>query len=265
MKVGGFSWPSSKREWNHLAKKSVTDDPRTLRAEAEAQFARTSQAIATSEPASSLLHELQVHQIELEMQNDELRRDQLELQEAHERIVDLYDFAPVGYLTLDAKGSIAGANLTGATLLGVERKQLLGRRFSAFLISDDAERWHLLLKSLRENGDTPLSFEMKVRRKDGSIFHAHLAVSRRGTDGDPFQTRITLTDVSRLKQSEEEARLNARKLQAVLDAVPAAVFITHDRDAADMETNRYGAEMMKVPASANVSKTGPGGETSQNR
>jgi len=65
------------------------------------------------DPSSALLHELQVHQVELEMQNDELRRDQLELQAAHERIVDLYDCAPVGYLTLDVRGFITAANLTG--------------------------------------------------------------------------------------------------------------------------------------------------------
>jgi PAS domain S-box-containing protein len=244
---------------DRLAKKSITDDSRTLRADAEARFARTSQASATPEASSPLLHELQIHQIELEMQNEELRRDQLEVEEANRRFVDLYDYAPVGYLTISDTGKIVEANLTCANLLREWRGKLLGRQFAAFLVPEDADRWYLLISTLRQSDGEPMFSEMKVRRQDGSVFHGHLALVRRGTDGEPSHIRITLTDVSALKQSEQESRLNAQKLQAVLDAVPAAVFITHDRDSAHIETNRFGAEMMMVPTSANVPKTGPRG------
>ncbi len=83
-----------------------------------------------------LVHELQVHQVELELQNEELCRIKDGLEEASQKYVDLYDFAPVGYLTLDRAGAIRGANLTGAGLLGVERSRLLGRRLQDFVAAD---------------------------------------------------------------------------------------------------------------------------------
>ncbi len=77
------------------------------------------------EDMEKLIHELQVHQVELEMQNDEVRKAQEEVEESRSRYMDLYDFAPVGYFTLDNKGVILEANLTGAELLGIERGLLL--------------------------------------------------------------------------------------------------------------------------------------------
>lgn len=80
-----------------------------------------------------LLHELQVHQIELEMQNAELRQARDELEMVLGKYTDLYDFAPVGYFTLDRNGAIRAVNLSGASLLGVERAKLLGQRFGQFV------------------------------------------------------------------------------------------------------------------------------------
>ena len=83
--------------------------------------------------AQRLFHELQVHQIELKIQNDELRQARDEVEASLERYADLFDFAPVGYFTLDQTGIIISANLCGAGLLGVERYRLLGRRFGLFV------------------------------------------------------------------------------------------------------------------------------------
>ena len=83
--------------------------------------------------ARSLIHELQVHQIELEMQNEELRRAQKELEESRDRYSDLYDFAPVGYFSFDKNGLIIEVNLTGAKKLGVERNFLIKKPFSLFI------------------------------------------------------------------------------------------------------------------------------------
>jgi len=111
------------------------DDSGSLRARAEERLHSDDAAAPdrTEADALRLQHELQVHQIELELQNAELERSRDELEAALERYTDLYDFAPVGYFTLDRNGDIFSANLTGADLLNVPRARLIGRRFEAFL------------------------------------------------------------------------------------------------------------------------------------
>ena len=96
----------------------------------------------TLEKTASLIHELQVHQIELEMQNDELRRIQDELEETRDRYSHLYDFAPIGYFTVGQKGIINEANLTIATMLGVDRSALIGQPFTRFILRDDKDTFY---------------------------------------------------------------------------------------------------------------------------
>lgn len=104
------------------------------RAEARLRALASEAEVPRSEVETQrLLHELQVHQIELEMQNAELLQARNEAETALEKFTHLYDFAPVSYFTLDREGSILAANLTGASLLGIERSHLLGRRFGQFL------------------------------------------------------------------------------------------------------------------------------------
>ena len=116
-----------------------TMDAEELRRKAEAKIAYL-QADAKACPVDletkRMLHELQVHKIELEMQNEELSQTRDEAVKALEMYSDLYDLSPVGYMTLDREGLILAANLTVAKLLGLERSRLIGRRFSSFLGSD---------------------------------------------------------------------------------------------------------------------------------
>src|SRR6266852_1050093 len=156
------------------------------RAEAEAQLARAPQTGAPTRPAEELLHELQVHQIELEMQNEELRRAQLALEESRDRYVDLYEFAPVGYLTLTAEARISEVNLTGATLLGEERKTMRRCRFARFVTPKDSDRYHRLFVSVMQH-DGRQACELALQRADGSDFHAQLDCLRvTAGDGPPL-------------------------------------------------------------------------------
>ena len=92
------------------------------------------------------MHEVQVHQIELEMQNEELRQSRAEAEAGLERYTELYDFAPVGYLTLGRDGAIRQVNLTGARLLGVERARLVGRRLGVFVGEPDRAGFEAFLE-----------------------------------------------------------------------------------------------------------------------
>lgn len=100
-----------------------------------------------------LIHELEVQRIELELQNDELRSAQEELEFSRNRYIELYDFAPVGYFTFDALGLIREANLTGAQLLGVERQALINRPLSQFIAEPkDMMIFSLHLRNVLQKG-----------------------------------------------------------------------------------------------------------------
>ena len=178
-----------------------------LRASAKAQADRATAAV------SQLAHELQVHQIELDMQNEELRRAQVALEEARDRYVDLYDFAPVGYFTLSAQGVVTEANLTGAALLGEERKQLVGRRFARHVAPADAPRWHVYSADLVARGE-PSRIELALLARDGQSFHAQIDGLRVDREAAAPALRITLTDITERKRTEAELRLAATAFEA---------------------------------------------------
>jgi PAS domain-containing protein len=119
------------------------------RAEERLRAAATKGVPARTEAeAQRLVHELQVHQVELEMQNDELRQSQAEVEAGLERYTELYDFAPVGYFTLGRDGAIRQVNLTGARLLGVDRAQVMGRRFGVFVSAPDRAGFNAFLEKV---------------------------------------------------------------------------------------------------------------------
>jgi PAS domain S-box-containing protein len=176
-----------------------------LREAAEAQLACAPPIEALSRPAGELLHELQVHQIELEMQNEQLRQVQTALEESRDRYVDLYDFAPVGYLTLSYEGMLSEINLTGAALLGVDRNKLPHHRFASFVVPESRDRWNRLFVGVLKHVERQ-SCDLLLQRGDNSAFHAHLDCLRLAKDGKPPVVRITLTDITRLRHAEESMR-----------------------------------------------------------
>jgi len=178
-----------------------------LRAKAEARIAGAPLVEAPAQSAEELLHELRVHQIELEMQNDELRRAQIVIEESRDRYVDLYEFAPVGYLTLTREGMIAEVNLTGAALLGTERSKLLGRRFARFVIKDENEHWYRHLANTLMH-KTMQSCELALTHNDGSLFHGQLDCLHT-INGGISSVRIALTDISKRNRIETELRIAA--------------------------------------------------------
>ncbi len=179
-----------------------------------------------------LLHELRVHQIELEMQNEELRRAQVLLSEARDKYSDLYDFAPVGYFTLNNHGTILEANLTGALLLKRERSLVVGKRFQRFLLKESAVPFKLYLRDVFEN-NMQKRCEVRLSRSDGSWFDAQLeSVAIEDAQHQENRCRTIVSDISERKRAEEALRLSemerhksALLLQEVFDGVPDPMII----------------------------------------
>ncbi len=122
----------------------MSESDKSLRSRALAML-KTTLEDAERMPADELpklLHELQVHQMELEIQNEELRLTQIQLAHSRDSYSDLYEFAPVGYLTLNRQGVIERANITAATMLNVDRKHLAGRKFSDFVCDESQDVWY---------------------------------------------------------------------------------------------------------------------------
>jgi len=159
------------------------------------------------------LHELRVHQIELEMQNEELRRTQEELEFSRARYFDLYDLAPVGYFTLSEKGLILEANLTAAKLLGVARNALVKQPLSRFILPADQDIHYQHRKQLLATGASQ-SWEMRLLRKDAGPFWAQVeATTAPGVDGAPV-CRAVVSDITERKlDAEKRAKVETQYRQ----------------------------------------------------
>jgi PAS domain S-box-containing protein len=174
------------------------------------------------EKMRSLIHELRVHQIELQMQNEELLRAQEEVQRARDRYFELYDLAPVGYLTLDRDGTILQANLRAADLLGRSRSHLLRRKFANFVAAPHLAAFVYYLKAFAEEGGQR-SCDVVLRKRDGAGLPVHMETVRvdKGEKEGTFELRTTLTDISERKRREgelREARDHAERLATELEA-----------------------------------------------
>ncbi len=175
----------------------------TLRQRAEALFRESGPL--SPEATRSSLHELQVHQIELEMQNEELRRSQNELEASRASYRALYDFAPVGYCTLSEQGMILQANFIVASLLGVSRDKLHRLLFARSILKEDQDAFYLLRKRLAETGESQ-SCDLRLVQPDGSPGWTHLtATVAHDPTGTPVH-RIVLVDISERKRLEEQMR-----------------------------------------------------------
>ncbi|MFA5083350.1 MAG: PAS domain S-box protein [Hydrogenophilaceae bacterium] len=169
-----------------------------------------------------LLHELQVHQTELEMQNEELRGVRAELEASRERLLELYEFAPAGYLTLDHEGRITEANLRAADLLGMARTNLLQGNFTCHVAPEERAVWLRLFTNALAS-KTPHEGETLLLRGDGSTFHARLDC--RGHDSGTPAVRLMFTDISERKRAEEALQGQETLLTTIADNIPDAIYV----------------------------------------
>ncbi len=210
-------------------KNTTADDPDNLRRQAEEkariQAARTPTAAEPLSPEETrqMLHELRVHQIEMEIQNEELRRAQVEVDAVASRYFDLYDLAPVGYCTLSEQGLILEANLTAATLLGVPRGALVNRLFTRFIFPEDQDIYYLHRKQLVETG-APQSCELRMVKMDGTPFWTHLASIIVQNTADAPLIRSVLSDITAQKVTEETIRRIRYRNELILNSAGEGIF-----------------------------------------
>ncbi|MFI3184917.1 MAG: PAS domain S-box protein [Methylococcaceae bacterium] len=167
-----------------------------LRANAERRLSHT---LATKQLIFSnekLVYELQVHQVELEMQNEELRRMQVSLEESRDKYADLYEFAPVGYLTLTHTGLIDKVNLTASKLLGVNKNKLLNRRFATLITPQDGDKWHLCFANIMKHNQQQ-TIELTLKGCNNPELPVQLDLVWINSE-----LGISLTDLTKVKQAE---------------------------------------------------------------
>jgi PAS domain S-box-containing protein len=146
----------------------------------------------------TLAQELAVHQAELEIQNEELRQARSVAEEVRDRYLELYDFAPVGYFTLDERSRIVEVNLAGCRLLEVDRRNLKNKPFPKFIMSDEADNFYFHCKEVLEK-DTKQTFDLKMQKADGTPFYAQVDSVKAGQ----AKLRVSVNDITERKKAEE--------------------------------------------------------------
>jgi len=195
-----------------------TESGENLRKQAEKFLKAESGEFDRISPADvkNLVLELKMRQMQLEMQNEELQRAQETITQARDRYADLYDFAPVGYFTLDRKGKIVEVNLAGAQLLGVERHLLVNQSSFRWVAPESREACRTHYRKVFDH-QGPQTCEVKLRRRGGPPFYAALeSVAAPGEAGAVRHCRTAMSDITLRKRAEAEIKLNEARLASLL-------------------------------------------------
>lgn len=228
------------------------DDPRQ-RAERKLHLDTVSVEDLNEAEAAVLVHELRVHQIELEMQNEELRKAQIELEQSRTRYAELFDFAPVGYLVFDSKGVIVEINLTAASLLGIERSHLVGKPFSPRVVPDSRDAWRLHYSSVFKTGKNQQT-DVEVLGKDDSRLIVRLHSRPVLGEGDRVvQCRTTMADVTALARAERRLRDSEERFRTLAENSPD-IILRVDADQRIVYANRRIESVLGLPVAEAVGR-----------
>jgi PAS domain S-box-containing protein len=206
-----------------MSKKNVSPKD-TLRKQAEARLSKQKEKTQPVKKADTvrLIHELRVHQIELEIQNEELMQARAETEAALRQFTDLYDFVPVGYFTLTRDGAIQQANLTGAALLGVERGKLVKRRFGLFVDTKSRPTFNAFLAKVFAD-DKKQTCEVELLKGKTKSFWAQIEAT---TDEHGETCRAVVSDITERKQAEEALKESEEKFRILNTLAPAGIYLT---------------------------------------
>jgi PAS domain S-box-containing protein len=245
-------------------------DQYSLRAKDKSLLAHGAIKMVRPQQDEALLHEFRVNQLELKMENqalrDQLKVSQLEmemqsvalrsadfsLRESRDRYVDLYDFVPDGYLTLNRDGLIDEINLTGAVLLGVERDKLRTRRFATFVAAEDQDRWHLHFSNVLKHDDTKIC-ELELLVGDGGRLYVQMDCLRLSVAGQTPFVRIMVTNITKRKAAEQQQRDLTAHLHTVREDEKASIAREiHDELGGTMTALKIQIHQLKTDLSLNA-------------
>jgi PAS domain S-box-containing protein len=170
---------------------------------------------------TKLVENLKIHQVELETQAEELRQAHTEVEEVRDRYLDLYDFAPVGYFTIDEHSRIVEANLTASKLLKMAtRRNLLKTHFTKYISPEESDRFHFYQRKLLESGKKQ-SLELKMQKTDGTVFNAQLISVKAGFG----MLRIAVIDITGLKRFEHALKASEEKYRGIVETANEGILI----------------------------------------
>ena len=211
----------------------MTDLTASLQQRADAALGQgigpSSEQLAALTPAAAqqMMHALQVHQLELEMQIEELRRTQIELDASRAHYLDFYDLAPVGYCTVTEKGLIKEVNLSTCTLLNVPRSHLIKQPIGNFIFNDDQGFYYQLRRKLRDT-DKPLRRELRLLKRDGAPFWTDLVVCAVPDHDGGSELRMVLTDITERRNIEESLRSSEQRYRTLVQETLDPIAVHRD-------------------------------------
>lgn len=223
--------PANAAELRRRAEEHLEDKRRNQGPGIRGQEPGASEDSMTAEETPRLIQELQIHQIELEMQNDELKRSRAEVEALLHQYTDLYDFAPVGYFTLGRDGTIRRVNLTGAQLIGLERVELTGRRFGLFVSPADRTDFNAFLEKVFASRNKeiceaaligkekyPPSPEGSGNRRPGEMGQCIVQIKAIASE-EGQECRAVMTDITVLKVAEARILVSLREKETLLKEI----------------------------------------------
>jgi PAS domain S-box-containing protein len=182
---------------------------------------KSRETAAATQSMEELLHDLHVHQIELEKQNIQLKEAQQELEEARDRYANLYDYAPVGFLTLDDAGVVQDINLTGATMLGKERSSIVGHSFINVLAPYSIQTFaNYLQQTFSASGNSVAEVNIRVKGGETRIVNLESVA----IPGVKPTCRTVMNDLTEQRLADNALQVNRAAQDALLNAIPAMVF-----------------------------------------
>ena len=226
-----------------------------LRRQAEKRLEKSKQALDITSPvapeeAYRLIQELEIHQIELEMQNEELQQARSELEQTLIKYTDLYDFAPVGYFTLDENGVIINVNLTGSRMLMVERNQILNQHFESFISNEYRSDFSAFLIKVFRNRNQE-TIEVVMQKEGSGELNALLEATVSENDRE---CRIALIDITAQKQSEKKLQESEHKFRTLYETMSQGV-LYQASDGKIVSANPAAEKILETPAEQVEGKT----------